>query len=114
MSEFGDAKRYCGVSSETVKMWYILAGIVNYIVISPILLTFLAVVFSVSSVGKAFGLRRFYVNFLLRIFEVRHRPRDRNLFVVAAQYASRVYCTPMHDYNHMSNVQCPVDSTQLN
>lgn len=49
---------------------YIIAGIVNYIVISPILLTFLAVVFSVSSVGKAFGLRRLYVNFLLRIFEV--------------------------------------------
>lgn len=49
---------------------YILTGIVNYIVLSPILLTFLAVVFSVSSVGKAFGLRRLYVNFLLRIFEV--------------------------------------------
>lgn len=55
----------------SVKMvLYILTGIVNYIVISPILLTFLAVVFSVSSVGKAFGLRRLYVNFLLRIFEV--------------------------------------------
>lgn len=51
---------------------YVLSGIVNYIVLSPILITFLAVVFSVSSVGKAFGLRRLYVNFLLRIFEVRH------------------------------------------
>ena len=48
----------------------ILAGLVNYIVISPILLIFLLVVFSVSSVGKAIGLRRLYVNFLLRIFEV--------------------------------------------
>lgn len=52
---------------------YVLSGIVNYIVLSPILITFLAVVFSVSSVGKAFGLRRLYVNFLLRIFEVRRR-----------------------------------------
>lgn len=51
-------------------VWYILVGIVNYVFISPILLAFLAIVFSVSSVGKAFGLRRLYVNFLLRIFEV--------------------------------------------
>lgn len=51
-------------------VWYILMGIVNYVFISPILLAFLAIVFSVSSVGKAFGLRRLYVNFLLRIFEV--------------------------------------------
>lgn len=74
-------KKFCSRFGDANETWskmvfYILAGIVNYVVLSPILLTFVAVVFSVSSVGKAFGLRRLYVNFLLRIFEVSERASE--------------------------------------
>lgn len=53
----------------------IVTGILSSFVMTPILLFFL-VVLSVSSFGKAFGLRRLYVNLLLAIFEVGTQPQS--------------------------------------
>lgn len=50
----------------------VITGVLGSILMTPFLMFFLVVI-SVSSFGKAFGLRRLYVNSLLKIFEVRER-----------------------------------------